>query len=98
MVFGIRWTKDGKDLKLSQVLEKADKQLTKIKRGKSGNVAKSLGRTGKQLEAIEKGKKFLKTVRKDGTIRNWKAMATQHFLMYHLETVPTAGHGPSILA
>ena len=66
MVFGIRWTKDGKDLKLSQVLEKVDKQLTKIKRGKSGNVAKSLGRTGKQSEAIEKGKKFQRPSEKMG--------------------------------
>ena len=66
MVFGIRWTKDGKDLKLSQVLAKVDKQLTKIKRGKSGNVAKSLGRTGKQLEAIEKGKKFQRPSEKMG--------------------------------
>jgi hypothetical protein len=53
-------------LKLSQVLEKVDKQLTKKNGGKSGNVAKSLGRIGKQLEAIEKGKKFQRPSEKMG--------------------------------
>jgi hypothetical protein len=85
-------------LKLSQVLEKVDKQLTKKKRGKKWKRCQIIGKNRKTIGSNRKREEISKTVRKDGTIRNWKAMATQHFLMYHLETVPTAGHGPSILA
>lgn len=75
-----------------------DKQLTKKKRGKKWKRCQIIGKNRKTIGSNRKREEISKTVRKDGTIRNWKAMATQHFLMYHLETVPTAGHGPSILA
>ena len=56
IVFGIRWTRDGKELKVSQALEKVDKPRQK-KMEKVEALPKLLGGIGKELETIAKGNK-----------------------------------------